>query len=144
MFSQKTKYMSIIEIQNEIVANFELLDNWEDKYAYIIEQGKMLSPMPENHKTEDNLVKGCQSKVWFYAEKKDDKIIFEGDSDALIAKGLVAMLINVLSGQKAEEIATADLFFLEKIGLKEQLSMTRANGLAAMIKQLKTYGVALQ
>ncbi|MDX1903594.1 MAG: SufE family protein [Thermonemataceae bacterium] len=136
--------MSIIEIQNEIVANFELLDNWEDKYAYIIEQGKTLSPMPENHKTEDNLVKGCQSKVWFYAEKKDDKIIFEGDSDALIAKGLVAMLINVLSGQKAEEIATADLFFLEKIGLKEQLSMTRANGLAAMIKQLKTYGVALQ
>jgi cysteine desulfuration protein SufE len=135
--------MTIDEIQNEIVSDFELFDEWDDKYAYIIELGKKLPPMPEQYKTEENIVKGCQSKVWLYAYNQGDKVFFLGDSDALIVKGLVALLIKVFSGQKAEEIAHSNLFFLEKIGLQQHLSMTRANGLASMIKQMKAYGLAL-
>jgi cysteine desulfuration protein SufE len=135
--------MTIDEIQNEIVSDFELFDEWDDKYAYIIELGKKLPPMPEQYKTEENIVKGCQSKVWLYAYNQGDKVFFLGDSDALIVKGLVALLIKVFSGQKAEDIAHSNLFFLEKIGLQQHLSMTRANGLASMIKQMKTYGLAL-
>jgi cysteine desulfuration protein SufE len=135
--------MTIDEIQNEIVSDFELFDEWDDKYAYIIEIGKKLPPMPEQYKTEENIVKGCQSKVWLYAYNQGDKVFFLGDSDALIVKGLVALLIKVFSGQKAEEIAHSNLFFLEKIGLQQHLSMTRANGLASMIKQMKAYGLAL-
>jgi cysteine desulfuration protein SufE len=135
--------MTIDEIQNEIVSDFELFDEWDDKYAYIIELGKKLPPMPEQYKTEENIVKGCQSKVWLYAYNQGDKVFFLGDSDALIVKGLVALLIKVLSGQTAEDIAQSNLFFLEKIGLQQHLSMTRANGLASMIKQMKAYGLAL-
>jgi cysteine desulfuration protein SufE len=135
--------MTIDEIQNEIVSDFELFDEWDDKYAYIIELGKKLPPMPEQYKTEENIVKGCQSKVWLYAYNQGDKVFFLGDSDALIVKGLVALLIKVFSGQKAEDIAHSNLFFLEKIGLQQHLSMTRANGLASMIKQMKAYGLAL-
>lgn len=134
--------MHINDIQNEIISDFELFDNWDDKYAYIIELGKKLPPMPEIYKTEENIVKGCQSKVWLYAYNQDNKIFFLGDSDALIVKGLVSLLIKVLSGQKPEDIAQSDLYFLEKIGLQQHLSMTRANGLASMIKQMKTYGFA--
>jgi cysteine desulfuration protein SufE len=135
--------MTIDEIQNEIVSDFELFDEWDDKYAYIIELGKKLPPMPEQYKTEENIVKGCQSKVWLHAYNKENKVFFLGDSDALIVKGLVALLIKVLSGQTAEDIAQSNLFFLEKIGLQQHLSMTRANGLASMIKQMKAYGLAL-
>lgn len=134
--------MSIDEVQNQIVNDFELFDDWDDKYAYIIELGKKMPPMPEKYKTEDNIVKGCQSKVWLHAYNEDDKVFFLGDSDALIVKGLVSLLTMVLSGQKAKDIAQSDLFFLEKIGLQQHLSMTRANGLVAMIKQMKTYGLA--
>lgn len=126
--------MTIDEIQNEIVSDFELFDDWDDKYAYIIELGKKMPPMPEQYKTEENIVKGCQSKVWLHAHNKENKVFFLGDSDALIVKGLVALLIKVLSGQTAEDIAQSNLFFLEKIGLQQHLSMTRANGLASMIK----------
>lgn len=133
--------MPINEIQNEIISDFELFDDWDDKYAYIIELGKKLAPMPEKFKNEENIVKGCQSKVWLYAYNEADKVFFLGDSDALIVKGLVSLLIKVFSGQKAEDIAQADLYFLEKIGLQQHLSMTRANGLASMIKQMKTYGL---
>ncbi|MFN3315916.1 MAG: SufE family protein [Raineya sp.] len=134
--------MHINDIQNEIISDFELFDDWDDKYAYIIELGKKLPPMPENFKTEENIVKGCQSKVWLHAYHEGDKVFFLGDSDALIVKGLVSLLIKVFSGQKAEDIAQSNLYFLEKIGLQQHLSMTRANGLAAMIKQMKTYGLA--
>ena len=134
--------MNINELQNQIISDFELFDDWDDKYAYIIELGKKMPPMPEAYKTDDNIVKGCQSKVWLYAYNEDDKVFFLGDSDALIVKGLVSLLTMVLSGQKAEDIAQSNLFFLEKIGLQQHLSMTRANGLAAMIKQMKTYGLA--
>lgn len=134
--------MHINDIQNEIISDFELFDDWDDKYAYIIELGKKLPPMPENFKTEENIVKGCQSKVWLHAYHEGDEVFFLGDSDALIVKGLVSLLIKVFSGQKAEDIAQSDLYFLEKIGLQQHLSMTRANGLVAMIKQMKTYGLA--
>ncbi|GAB4123836.1 MAG: SufE family protein [Raineya sp.] len=134
--------MLINDIQNEIISDFELFDDWDDKYAYIIELGKKLVPMPEKFKTEENIVKGCQSKVWLHAYNEGNKIFFLGDSDALIVKGLVSLLIKVLSGQKAEDIVQSDLYFLEKIGLQQHLSMTRANGLASMIKQMKTYGLA--
>ena len=134
--------MLINDIQNEIINDFELFDDWDDKYAYIIELGKKLASMPEKFKNEENIVKGCQSKVWLYAYNEADKVFFLGDSDALIVKGLVSLLIKVFSGQKAEDIAQSDLYFLEKIGLQQHLSMTRANGLASMIKQMKTYGLA--
>lgn len=134
--------MSINDVQNQIISDFELFDDWDDKYAYIIELGKKMPPMPETYKTDDNIVKGCQSKVWLHAYNQDNKVFFLGDSDALIVKGLVSLLTMVLSGKKAEDIAQSDLFFLEKIGLQQHLSMTRANGLAAMIKQMKTYGLA--
>lgn len=134
--------MSINEVQNQIISDFELFDDWDDKYAYIIELGKKMPPMPDTYKTEDNIVKGCQSKVWLHAYPQDGKLFFLGDSDALIVKGLVSLLLKVFSGQKPEDIAQSNLFFLEKIGLQQHLSMTRTNGLAAMIKQMKTYGLA--
>ncbi|WP_448529682.1 SufE family protein [Raineya sp.] len=136
--------MNIQEIQDEIISEFELFDNWDDKYAYIIELGKKLPPLSETYKTEENLVKGCQSKVWLHGYKKDDKVFFEADSDALIVKGLVSLLLRVYSGQPAEAIAQTEPYFIQKIGLQQHLSMTRANGLASMIKQIRTYGVALQ
>lgn len=132
------------EIQNEIISEFELFDNWDDKYAYIIELGKQLPPLEEKYKTEENLVKGCQSKVWLHGYKKDDKVFFKADSDALIVKGLISLLLRVYSGQPAKVIAQTEPYFIQKIGLQQHLSMTRANGLASMVKQIRTYGVALQ
>lgn len=136
--------MTINEIQNEIIEDFSLFENWEDKYAYLIEQGKNLAPLEENYKTEQNKIKGCQSSVWMVSELKDNRVIYRADSDALIVKGLASLLIKVLSGQKTEEIVGADLYFIDRIGMKQHLSMTRANGLASMIKQMKLYAMAFQ
>ncbi|EAY26171.1 SufE family protein [Microscilla marina] len=136
--------MSIQEIQDEIIEDFSLFDTWEDKYSYIIEMGKKLAPLSEEYKTTDNKIKGCQSNVWLHTHMEDDKLVFDGDSDSIIVKGLVSLLIRVLSGHKPESIATSELYFIDKIGMKQHLSMTRANGLAAMVKQMKLYGVAYQ
>ena len=136
--------MSIEEIQNEIIEDFELLETREDKYTYIIELGKNLSPLATDYKVAENQVKGCQSTVWLHAYMQDNQLIFEGDSDALIVKGLVSLLIQVLSQQKPEDIAQADLFFIDKIGMQQYLTMQRTNGLVAMIKQMKWYAVAFQ
>jgi cysteine desulfuration protein SufE len=136
--------MTIQEIQDEIISDFELFDNWDDKYSYIIELGKKLPNLAPEYKTEENLVRGCQSQVWLHAYTKDGKIFFEGDSDAIIVKGLVSLLIKVLSEHTPEEITQADLYLLSRVGLQQHLSMTRANGLASMIKQMKTYSLAFQ
>lgn len=134
---------TITEIQEEILKDFDIFDNWEQKYEYLIDLGKDLTAIDEIHKTDDNLIKGCQSRVWLYAKEDNDKIFFSADSDAIMTKGIIALLIRVLSGQSAADIVSADLNFIKKIGLKEQLSATRANGLVSMIKQMKLYAVAL-
>ena len=133
---------TIQKIQEEIIEDFAMFDDWIQKYEYLIDLGKELSPIDEKYKTEDNLISGCQSRVWLHAEHTDGKIIYTADSDAIMSKGIVAILINVLSGQAPSEIATAKLDFINKIGLKEQLSPTRANGLVSMIKQMKLYALA--
>ncbi|MDA9808279.1 SufE family protein [Flavobacteriales bacterium] len=133
---------TIQEIQTEIIEDFAMFDNWMQKYEYLIDLGKELSPIEEQYKTEDNLIKGCQSRVWLYAVQTKGKIIYTADSDAIMTKGIVAILINVLSGQSPSEIANAKLDFINEIGLKEQLSPTRANGLVSMIKQMKIYALA--
>lgn len=132
----------INEIQEEIISEFEMFDDWMQKYEYIIELGKSLPVIDEKYKTDDNLIKGCQSKVWLRADMKDGIIIFTADSDAIITKGLVGLMVRVLSDHTPDEILNADLYFLDKIGLKEHLSPTRANGLLSMIKQMKMYAVA--
>lgn len=134
--------MSINEIQNEIIEEFELFDDWADKYEYIIDLGKRLKGLPESQKTEDNIIKGCQSRVWLNARIENENLIFEADSEAVIVKGLVNMLIRVLSGHTPEEIVNANLYFLEKVGLQQHLAQTRSNGLASMVKQMKTYALA--
>ena len=135
---------TIQEIQAEIVDEFDMFEDWMEKYEYIIELGKSLPTIDTKYKTENNLIKGCQSRVWLHADEKDGKIIYSADSYAIITKGIVAILIRVLSNQNAEEIAKADLMFIDTIGFKEQLSQTRANGLVAMIKEMKLYAVAYQ
>ena len=132
----------IQEIQAEIVEDFAMFDDWMQKYEYLIDLGKELDPIDKKYKTEDNLIKGCQSRVWLHAEYTDGRIIYTADSDAIMTKGIVAILINVLSGQTPSEISTAKLDFINEIGLKEQLSPTRANGLVSMIKQMKLYALA--
>lgn len=134
--------MTINESQDEIVEEFELFDDWADKYEYIIDLGKKLKGLPEVQKTEDNIIKGCQSRVWLNARKDEEKLIFEADSEAIIVKGLVNMLIRVLSGHTPQEIAKADLYFMEKIGMSQHLAQTRSNGLASMVKQMKNYAIA--
>lgn len=133
---------TIQEIQTEIIEDFAMFDDWMQKYEYLIDLGRELSPIEEQYKTEDNLIKGCQSRVWLYAKYTQGKIIYTADSDAIMTKGIVAILINVLSGQSPSEIANAKLDFINEIGLKEQLSPTRANGLVSMIKQMKIYALA--
>jgi len=133
--------MSISEIENEIVDEFSFFPEWADKYEYLIELGKKLKNYPEDKRTDDNKVKGCQSSVWLTTEDKDGRIIFKADSDSTIVKGLIALLTRVLSGQKAEEIINANLEFIDKIGLRQHLAQTRANGLSAMIKQMKMYAL---
>ena len=133
---------TIQKIQAEIVEDFGMFDDWMQKYEYLIDLGKDLAPIKEQYKTEDNLIKGCQSRVWLHAEHSQGKIIFTADSDAIMTKGIVAILINVLSNQAPKDIATAKLDFINEIGLKEQLSPTRANGLVSMIKKMKLYAIA--
>ena len=134
--------MKIKEIQEEIVEEFSMFDDWMERYEYIIELGKNLPLIKEEFKTENNLIKGCQSKVWLQGEPKDDKIIFTADSDAILTKGIIAILIRVFSNQSAKDILDADMSFIDEIGLKEHLSPTRANGLVSMIKNIKMYALA--
>lgn len=134
--------MEIKDIQEEIVDEFSMFDDWMERYEYIIELGKNLPLIKEESKTEENLIKGCQSKVWLHGEKKDDKIVFTADSDAILTKGIIALLIRTFSNQKASDILEADMSFIDKIGLKEHLSPTRANGLVSMIKNIKMYALA--
>ena len=134
--------MKIKEIQDEIVDEFSMFDDWMERYEYIIELGKKLPLIKEEYKTENNIIKGCQSKVWLQGEQTDDKIIFTADSDAILTKGIIAILIRTFSNQKASDILDADLNFIDEIGLKEHLSPTRANGLVSMIKNIKMYALA--
>jgi cysteine desulfuration protein SufE len=136
--------MTIEEIQNEIIEEFSLFDEWMDKYEHIIELGKDLPLIDEQYKTEENLIKGCQSRVWLHAELVDSNIIFTADSDAIITKGIIALMIRVFSNQTPIAIAKSDLFFIDQIGLKEHLSPTRSNGLVSMVKQIKMYSIAFQ
>ena len=129
--------MSLEESKQSIIDDFSMFDEWLDKYEYIIELGKKLDSFPENKKTDDRLIKGCQSRVWLDWEVKDGKLYFTADSDAIITKGIISLLISVYSGRSAEEIAGDDFSFLEKLGLKENLSPTRANGLESMVETLK-------
>ncbi|QHT67592.1 SufE family protein [Rhodocytophaga rosea] len=136
--------MTINEIQDEIIDEFSMFDDWTDKYEYIIDIGKKLKPLPEVYKTEENKIKGCQSQVWLHPHIESDKVIFEGDSDAVIVKGLIGLLIRTLSGQRPEDIAGSNLYFIDKIGMSQHLAQTRSNGLASMVKQMKLYGLAYQ
>ena len=135
--------MTINETQNEIIEEFSDIEDWMDRYAYIIELGNQLQALPEEQKTPANLIEGCQSRVWIVADRlSDGGIRFEADSDALIVKGIVTLLLRVLSGHKPDEILNADLYFIDRIGLGEHLSPTRSNGLVSMIKQIKNYALA--
>ena len=136
--------MTIKEIQNEIIDEFSMFDDWMQRYEYMIELGKSLPLISDQNKTEENIIKGCQSKVWIHAEMIDDKIIFTADSDAIITKGIIAILIRVFSNQHPKDIIETDTNFIDKIGLKDHLSPTRANGLVSMIKQIKLYALAYQ
>ena len=129
--------MSLEESKQSIIDDFSMFDEWLDKYEYIIELGKKLDSFPENKKTDDRLIKGCQSRVWLDWEVKDGKLYFTADSDAIITKGIISLLISVYTGRSAEEIAGDDFSFLEKLGLKENLSPTRANGLESMVETIK-------
>ncbi len=134
--------MKINDIQDQIVEEFSVFDDWMDKYAYIIELGSEMSSLDNKYQTEDNLIRGCQSKVWFHAEYKEGKVLFEADSDAIITKGIAALLIRVFSEQTPKDIVDSDLHFIEKIGLTQHLSPTRSNGLLSMVKQIKIYALA--
>ena len=134
--------MTINEIQDEIIEEFSGFDDWMDKYQLLIDLGNEQEPLDERYKTESNLIDGCQSRVWLQADYADGKIHFSAESDALIVKGIVALLIRVLSGHTPQEILDADLYFIEEIGLKEHLSPTRSNGLVAMVKQMRVYALA--
>jgi cysteine desulfuration protein SufE len=135
---------TINELQDEITEDFSMFDDWNDKYEYLIEFGKSLPVLDEKYKTEENRIHGCQSRVWLNAYLKDGNLYFDADSDAIITKGIVGLLVKVLSGHTPKEVADSDLYFIEKIGLKDHLSPNRANGLVSMIKKMKTYGIAYQ
>lgn len=135
---------NIQQIQEEIVDEFAMFDDWMQRYEYMIELGKALPLIDDKYKTEDYIIKGCQSKVWVYADMKEDKVVFTADSDAIITKGIIAILIRVFSHQKPTDIIKANTAFIDEIGLKEHLSPTRANGLVSMIKQLKMYALAYE
>ena len=136
--------MTIKEIQEEIVDEFAMFDDWMQRYEYIIELGKSLPLIDELYKKDENLIKGCQSRVWLHADKESDKIVFTADSDAILTKGIIAILIRTFSNQNPVDVMNADMTFIDEIGLKEHLSPTRANGLVSMIKQIKLYAIALQ
>lgn len=134
----------INSIQDEIIGEFQLFDDWMDRYEYLIDLGKSLPIIEEQYKLDENLIKGCQSRVWLHADGSREAVHFTADSDAILTKGLIALLIRVFDQQAAEAITGADLYFLDQIGLKEHLSPTRANGLLSMVKQMKFYALALQ
>lgn len=135
---------TIAEIEENIVDDFSLFDSWEEKYEYLIDLGKKLSPLDEKYKLEENIIKGCQSTVWLASEFKDGHVYFKADSDAIIVKGLVSMLIQVLNNKTPEEILDAKMDFINKIGMMKHLAQTRSNGLVSMIKQMKNYALAYQ
>jgi len=137
-----SEYKTIREIENEIVEEFALFDSWDDKYEYIIDLGKKLPELDAKHKIDENRVRGCQSTVWLVADYKDGKLYYSADSDAVIVKGLISMLIRVLSGQKPDEIINAPLDFIKRIGMTTHLAQTRSNGLLSMVKQMKNYALA--
>ena len=136
--------MTIQQIQAEIIDEFAMFDDWEERYQYMIDLGKSLPLISPEYKTDDNIIKGCQSKVWLKGEHNDGKIVFTADSDAILTKGIIAILIRTFSNQKPEDIISANLNFIDQIGLKEHLSATRANGLVSMIKNIKMYALAYQ
>lgn len=136
--------MKITDIETAIISEFSAFDDWMDKYNYLIEMGKDMKVLDEKFKVQNNLINGCQSRVWLHAEFRDGKIYFSADSDAVITKGLVSLMIRVLDGQSPDDILDASLGFVEQIGLKEHLSPTRSNGLTSMIKQMKLYALAFK
>lgn len=135
---------TINEIQDEIIEEFSGFDDWMDKYQLLIDMGNGQEPLPEEYKTEQNLIDGCQSRVWLQADYREGRVVFRAESDALIVKGIVDLLVRVLSGHTPQEILDADLYFIDRIGLKEHLSPTRSNGLVAMLKQMKMYALAFK
>ncbi len=136
--------MTINELQDNVIEEFSAFDDWMDKYALLIDLGNSLPPLDEKYKTESNLIEGCQSRVWLQADYVDGRLLFKGESDAVIVKGIVSLLINILSDHTPQEILDADLYFIDKIGLKEHLSPTRSNGLVAMVKQMRMYALAFR
>jgi cysteine desulfuration protein SufE len=140
----KQSIKMIRDLENEIISEFQQFDDWMDKYNYLIEMGKSLPVIDEKFKTDSNLITGCQSKVWLFAIHEGGRIYFKADSDAVITKGIISMLIRVLSGQTPDDIINADMEFIDSIGLKEHLSPTRSNGLSSMIKQMKLYALAFK
>ena len=135
---------SIQDIQQDIIDEFDMFEEWMEKYEHIIDLGKSLPLIEEQFKTDDNLIKGCQSRVWLHARQENNTVVFTADSDAIMTKGIIALLVRTFSGQKAQDIVDADTEFINQIGLKEQLSPTRANGLLSMVKQMKLYALAFQ
>ena len=135
---------TINEVQDEIIKEFSGFDDWMDKYQLLIDMGSGQEPLPEEYKTEQNLIDGCQSRVWLQADYREGRVVFRAESDALIVKGIVDLLVRVLSGHTPQEILDADLYFIDRIGLKEHLSPTRSNGLVAMLKQMKMYALAFK
>lgn len=135
---------TIDEIQDEIIDEFSVFDDWMDKYALLIDLGNSLPPIEEKYKTNENLIEGCQSRVWLQADYRDGRIWFEAESDAIIVKGIVSLLVRVLSGRTPDEILNANLYFIDRIGLTEHLSPTRSNGLLAMVKQIRMYALAFK
>jgi SufE protein probably involved in Fe-S center assembly len=136
--------MTINELQDNIIEEFSNFDDWMDRYALLIDLGNSLAPLEEKYKTESNLIEGCQSRVWLQADYIDGKILFKGESDAVIVKGIVSLLISILSDHTPKEILDTELYFIEKIGLREHLSPTRSNGLVSMVKQMRMYALAFQ
>ena len=142
--SKKLLNMTINELQDEVIEDFSARSDWMDKYQMLIDLGNELEPLDERYKTQSNLIDGCQSRVWLQCDEKEGKLYFTADSDALIVKGIIALLIRVVSGHTPQEIMDAELYFIDRIGLHEHLSPTRANGLLAMVKQMKMYALAFQ
>ncbi|WP_373732971.1 SufE family protein [Bacteroides heparinolyticus] len=136
--------MSINELQDEVIAEFNDFDDWMDRYQLLIDLGNEQEPLDERYKTEQNLIEGCQSRVWLQADEEEGKLVFRAESDAVIVKGIIALLIKVLSGHTPEEILNADLYFIDKIGLRDHLSPTRSNGLLSMVKQIRMYALAFK
>jgi cysteine desulfuration protein SufE len=134
--------MTINQTQDDLIDEFGLFEDWADKYEYLIDLGKKLLPMSDSYKTEENVIKGCQSRVWLHAEKQGDLLVFHADSEAIIVKGMISMLIRVLSNHTPQEIIQADLYFIDQIGMSQHLAQTRSNGLVAMVKQMKNYALA--